>query len=75
VSMPESGIVVLTSTGSTYTVADGLSFSSEQNPTTGFLGVVVYGEKGPGPGGGVLAAFGSVEAVFRAGAVVASARA
>jgi hypothetical protein len=67
VSTPDSGIVVMTSTGSTYTVADGLSFSSEQNPTTGFLAVVVYGEGGPGNSTVVIAAFGSVEAVFRAG--------
>ena len=65
---PNTGIVLVTSTGTAFTVPSGLSFSEEQNPTTGFLAVVVYGA-GPGETTVPVAAFGSIAAVFQAGTV------
>lgn len=53
-------VTVITTAGTTYTVANGAAWEEEMTPT-GELAVTVFG---PEPAAGKLASFGSVETAY-----------
>jgi hypothetical protein len=66
----KAGVLVITSTGNTYLVADGASFFAQPSLTGDLAPVIVYDTSaGDAEQDQPLAAFGNVEVVYLAGAV------
>jgi hypothetical protein len=70
----EAGVMVVTTPGTVYQVANGVSWDAEAGVTSELAPVVVYAAPAAGAEqGNPLAAFGSVEVVYLAGEVTVAA--
>jgi hypothetical protein len=71
---PQQGITVYTTTGNTYAVTSGASWNVNGIAPTGELAVSVFAPAGNEADPGLLASFGSVEAVYVSGTVAVTAQ-